>query len=197
MQKTMIILAGVALLVVGSQVWTTLSTRGTPQQPYSVLHTIGNIEVRRYPEAVAASVRRQGGTYKEVANPGFRTLANYIFGGNEAGKQIAMTAPVHMEMGADSSRMRFIMPEGLTLDSLPSPQDGSITLDRLPEETLAVLRFGGFANEERIAQHCEQLLTELRSAGVEPIGPLRFMGYDPPWQLVARRNEVAVPVRWL
>lgn len=192
----MVILAGITLLLVGSQVWATLSTRGTPQQPYTVLRTIGDIEVRRYPEALAASVRRQGGTYNEVANPGFRTLANYIFGGNEGGKRIAMTAPVHMEMGPDSSRMRFIMPEGLTMDSLPAPQDGSVTLDRLPEETVAVIRFGGFANEARIAEHGEQLLNELGSAGIEPIGPLRFMGYDPPWQLVARRNEVAVPVRW-
>lgn len=196
MGKPMIILAGITLLFVGSQVWTTLGTRGTPQQPYSVLRTFGAIEVRSYPEALAASVQRQGGTYKEVANPGFRTLATYIFGGNKGVKRIAMTAPVHMELRPDSSRMRFILPEGLTMDSLPSPQDGSIRLERLPEETVAVLRFGGFANEQRIAEHDERLLRRLGSAGIEPAGPLRFMGYDPPWQLVARRNEVAVPVRW-
>ena len=62
---------------------------------------------------------------------GFRSLAGYIFGGNEGGKKIAMTAPVHMEMGADSSRMRFVMPSDLTMDSLPEPNDANVKLSQL------------------------------------------------------------------
>ena len=107
-----------------------------------------------------------------------------------------MTAPVHMEMGADSSRMRFVMPEGLTMDSLPAPDDPDVRLERVPEEVVAVLRFGGFANDERIAERTEELLSLVEAAGLEAAGPVRFMGYDPPWQLVARRNEVVVALRW-
>ncbi len=192
----MYVLIGLVAAFVGLQAYTTMSTKGTPQQPYTVLKTIGDMEVRRYPEALTASVLKPGTTFKDVSNSGFRSLAGYIFGGNADEKKIAMTAPVHMEMGADSSRMRFVMPEGLTMDSLPTPNDPDVKLERVPEEVLAVLRFGGFTNDERVAEHSEELLQQVKAAGLEPIGPVRYRGYDPPWQMVARRNEVVVAVRW-
>lgn len=192
----MYIVLGLVVVFFGFQAYTTMSTKGTPQQPYSVLRTIGDMEVRRYPEALTASVQRSGTTYKEISSPGFRSLAVYIFGGNEGGKKIAMTAPVHMELGADSSRMSFVMPADLTMDSLPRPNDPNVHLQRVPEEVVAVLRFGGFSKDEKIAAHAAELLQQVSAAGLEPIGPVRFLGYDPPWQLLARRNEVVVAVRW-
>lgn len=197
MRKAMYIVAGLVLVFVGFQVYTTMSTKGTPQQPYAVLKTIGGMEIRRYPEALTATVLRPGGTYKEISNSGFRSLAGYIFGGNEGGKKIAMTAPVHMEMGADSSRMRFVMPADLTMDSLPRPNDPNVQLQRVPEEVVAVLRFGGFSDDTKIEAHAAELLQQVQAAGLEAIGLVRFFGYDPPWQLVARRNEVVVAVRWM
>lgn len=196
-RKAMYVLIGLLVAFVGVQAYTTMSTKGTPQQPYTVLKNIGDLEVRRYPEALTASVLKPGTTYKEVSNSGFRSLAGYIFGGNTEEKKIAMTAPVHMEMGADSSRMRFVMPEGLTMDSLPVPTDPEVELERVPEEVVAVLRFGGFSNDEKMAKHAEDLLRQVNAAGLESIGPVRFLGYDPPWQLVARRNEVVVALRWV
>ena len=195
-RKAMYVLIGLIVAFVGVQAYTTMSTKGTPQQPYTVLKTIGDLEVRRYPEALTASVLKPGTTYKEVSNSGFRSLAGYIFGGNAEEKKIAMTAPVHMEVGADSSRMRFVMPEGLTMDSLPTPNDPNVKLERVPEEVLAVLRFGGFSSDEKIALHAEILLGQVNAAGLQTIGAVRYLGYDPPWQLVARRNEVVVAVRW-
>jgi hypothetical protein len=192
----MYIVVGLVVVFVGLQAWTTMSTKGTPQQPYTVLATSGDVEIRHYPEALSAFVVRSGGAYRDVANTGFRSLAGYIFGGNAEGRQIAMTAPVHMEMGADSSRMRFIMPEGLTMDSLPTPNDPGVKLERMPAETVAVLQFGGFANDEAIAKHAQELLEQVKAAGVEPLGAVRFLGYDPPWQLAGRRNEVIVAVKW-
>jgi hypothetical protein len=195
MRILMYILAGIVVVFLGVQVWTTMSTKGTPQQPYTVIKTIGEVEVRRYPEALTATVVRPGGTYKEVSGSGFRSLAGYIFGGNAGEKKIAMTAPVHMEMGADSSRMRFVMPEGLTMDSLPAPNDPNVKLERVPAELVAALRFGGFAGDERIAEKTAELIDALQAAGLEPVGPVRFLGYDPPWQLIARRNEVVVAIK--
>ena len=196
MRTIMFIIAGIALAFVGLQVWSTVSTKGTPQQPYEVIERRGELEVRRYPEALSAMVERSGATYKEVANSGFRSLAGYIFGGNEGERKIAMTAPVHMELGPDRSTMRFIMPEGLTMDSLPRPNDPDVLLERMPEEVVAALRFSGFAGDERIREHADRLLSLLAEAGLEPMGTVRFLGYDPPWQLAARRNEVVVAVRW-
>lgn len=192
----MFVIIGLVAAFLGVQAYTTISTKGTPQQPYTVLKTIGDLEVRRYPEALSAAVDRPGATYKEVSSAGFRSLAGYIFGGNAGGKQIAMTAPVHMEFGEEGSRMRFIMPEGLTMDSLPSPDDPGVLLERMPEEVVAVLRFGGFASDERIGEWSAKLIKDVAKAGLQPAGPVRFLGYDPPWQMVARRNEVVVAVNW-
>ncbi|WKZ65056.1 MAG: heme-binding protein [Flavobacteriales bacterium] len=196
MRKLMYIVIGAVVLFAGLQAWTVAGTKRTPQQPYTVLRTIGALEVRHYPAALAAETVRPGGTYKQVANPSFRTLAGYIFGGNADGASIAMTAPVHMQLDPDSARMRFIMPEGLSMDSLPAPNDRAVQLRNVPEEVVAVLRFGGFADEARITGMTGELLRSTAAAGLVPIGPARFLGYDPPWQLVARRNEVAVPVSW-
>ena len=196
MRILMYILIGIAVVFVGLQTYTTISTKGTPQQAYTVLKKIGDLEVRHYPEALTATVVQSAETYKETSSSGFRTLAGYIFGGNEAEQKIAMTAPVHMEMGADSSRMRFVMPDGMDWNNMPTPNDPNVKLERLPQEVLVALRFGGFADDQVIAEQSERLLVMLAEAGLEPIGPVRFLGYDPPWQLVARRNEVVVSVRW-
>ncbi len=193
----MYVLIGLFVAFVGIQAYTAIGTKGTPQQPYRVLRTIGDLEVRHYPEALMASVLKPGNAYKEVSNSGFRSLAGYIFGGNAEEKKIAMTAPVHMEMGADSSRVSFVMPEGYTMESLPTPDDPNVHVERVPEVVVAVLRFGGFSNDEKMAQHADELLQQVKAAGLESIGPVGFMGYDPPWQLVARRNEVVVAVRWV
>ena len=157
MRKAMYIIGGLVFLFIAFQTYITVGTKGTPQQPYAVLKTIGEMEVRRYPEALTATVLRPGGTYKEISNSGFRSLAGYIFGGNEGGKKIAMTAPVHMEMEADSSRMSFVMPADLTMDSLPRPNDPNVQLQRVPEEVVAVLRFGGFSNDSKIAAQAGEL----------------------------------------
>lgn len=190
----MYILAGIAVLLIGIQVVATMSTQGTEQQPYTVVRTIGELEVRRYPEALSATVLRAGGTYKEISNPGFRSLAGYIFGGNADEMKIAMTSPVHMEMGADSSRMRFVLPAAMTMDELPAPNNSDVHLERMPEELVAVLRFGGRANDDLITENSTRLLEAVRAAGLQPNGKVRFLGYDPPWQLLGRRNEVAVAI---
>ena len=107
-----------------------------------------------------------------------------------------MTAPVHMEMGTDSSRMRFVMPEDVDRNNMPVPNDPNVKLERLPEEVVAALRFSGFASDEVIGEWTTRLLDEVAKAGLEPMGPVRFLGYEPAWQLVARRNEVVVAVSW-
>lgn len=193
---TMYILMGIAVLFIGFEAYTTVSTNLTQQQPYTVLRSTEDLEIRRYPEALIATVVRPGGAYSQVSNSGFRQLAGYIFGGNEGGQKIAMTAPVHMELGTDSARMSFVMPEELSMDSLPRPNDPDVRLQKAPEEVVAALRFGGFTSEEKIQEYSAQLLEELVRQGLTANGPVRYLGYNPPWQLVGRRNEVIVAIAW-
>lgn len=192
----MYILIGIAVLFVGVEAYTSVRSKSTEQQAYFVLRSIDDLEIRQYPEALVATVVRPGGVYDEVSSGGSRQLAGYIFGGNEEGQKIAMTAPVHMELGQDSSRMSFVMPKGLSLDGMPRPNDPHVQLQKAPEEVVAALRFAGFASEKVIQERSAQLLDALDRHGLTAMGPVRYLGYDPPWQLVGRRNEVIVAIRW-
>ena len=64
------------------------------------------------------------------------------------------------------------------------------------DQFTAVLRFGGFLNDEVMADKRQQLLEALKTEGLLAIGDVSYLGYNPPWQLVGRRNEVLVPVQW-
>ena len=66
----------------------------TQHQPYQRISQDANIEFRYYPAATFARVHVQG---PNLLNTGFRHLANYIFGGNQANQSIAMTIPVVLE----------------------------------------------------------------------------------------------------
>ena len=36
----------------------------------------------------------------------------------------------------------------------------------------------------------------LRSKGITQLGPVKYLGYDAPYKLVGRRNEVVAEIRW-
>lgn len=165
-------------------------------QRYTVLESHGNIEIRHYPEAVLATFRSAGSDYSSVANGSFRRLANYIFGGNQRGESIAMTAPVHMQMGDKGSEMAFVMPASYTMESLPRPNDPSVTLVKSSEETVASIRFGGWASDEKLADEAAQLATWLSERGIRITGPWRYLGYNAPWKVMGRRNEVIFPIEF-
>jgi hypothetical protein len=169
---------------------------GTEEQAYTVVERFGALEVRHYPQVLMASVEVPDTAYQSASGTGFRRLAGYIFGDNDAGEKIAMTAPVHM--GTDEGRMRmsFVMPAERSKEPMPTPMDGGVKLHMADEEHLAVLRFGGFMRDGSMEDMRRKLLAEVERHGLETIGMVRFMGYDPPWQMIGRRNEVVVAVRW-
>lgn len=196
MRITFIALLVVAALFIVLQAFTAVSTARTEQQPYTVVERQGAFELRHYPAALLASVETPDTSYRSAADRSFRRLAGYIFGGNNGKRSIAMTAPVHMERGPRGSRMSFVMPAGMSADSLPTPDDPGVILASLGEAHMATLRFGGYADEATLRVKEAELIAACAERGLQVLGPVRFLGYDPPWQLVGRRNEVAVPVQW-
>ncbi|MBK9760206.1 MAG: heme-binding protein [Flavobacteriales bacterium] len=183
-------------LFMGFQVYTTMSTARTEQQAYIVVEQLGVLEIRHYPQALMATVVLSDTTYHDGSNNGFRRLAGYIFGGNERDEKIAMTAPVRMEKNNGGMRMSFVMPAGRDPSNLPVPQDPGVMIAPNEDQFTAVLRFGGFLNDEVMADKRQQLLEALKTEGLLAIGDVSYLGYNPPWQLVGRRNEVLVPVQW-
>ncbi|MEZ0340135.1 heme-binding protein [Mycobacterium sp. pV006] len=181
---------------------------GTEEPRFTVLDTVDRdgvrIEIRRYADRIAAetTVSADEDTARTI---GFRRLANYIFGGNDGGNRIAMTAPVTQRSGqkiamtapvtqqADGgpSTIRFFMPSKWTMDTLPTPDDERVTLVEVPGETVAVLRFTGDRSPAEVARRSNQLREALRGSGYELTGEPMAWFYDPPFTLpFRRRNEV-------
>ena len=101
---------------------------------YRVEERIGEIELRRYePYLVAETLVR--GSLERAGTGGFRLLAGYIFGGNQTtagdSTKIAMTTPVTQDRVGDEYRVRFMMPNRYTGDSLPTPNDPRVTIAEL------------------------------------------------------------------
>ena len=181
---------------------------GTEEPRYTSEKVVG-LEIRSYGPRIAAETTVFGDEDKALSD-GFRRLAGYIFGGNhgnakiamtapvarQSGQKIAMTAPVSKTSGADGgSVVRFFMPAGWTMDTLPEPNDDEVGLVTVPAETVAVLRFTGDRGSAAVAARTTELLDALKDTAFEPTGTPVGWFYDPPWTLpFRRRNEVAVPV---
>ena len=89
--------------------------------------------------------------------------------------------------------IRFYMPSKWSLDTLPEPEDGSVTVVEIPGERYAVLSFTGDRSPAVIAAKSAELLAELEGSEVRPDGEPIAWFYDPPWTVpFLRRNEVAV-----
>jgi hypothetical protein len=101
-----------------------------------------------------------------------------------------MTSPVVMEMG-DKSTLEFVMPSKYRLEDLPKPLSDSVKIMEVAPRVLAVLRFGGFSSDKKIARYGKQLQEVLNSKQVKTRGNLLYMGYNAPWDVIGRRNEVA------
>jgi hypothetical protein len=185
----------------------------TPEPSYTRVSATGGIEVRDYAPQIIAEVVVRGGR-GEAASRGFRPLANFIFGANaprakiamtapvtqspvgqKQGEKIAMTAPVLQTREGEPWRVGFIMPEGYTMETLPRPNDPNVRLREEPARRMAVIRFSGFAPEDRLDRQSEALERAVAAQGLRPVGAPIYAFYDPPWTPPwMRRNEIMVEV---
>ena len=175
---------------------TTIMASSIEKQKYRLVHAGNDFEIRYYPPAMLATVSSAANSYRQISTPGFRTLAGFIFGGNESNSKIAMTSPVHMDINDSASTMSFVMPSKYNEQSLPSPKDPRVKLEKSQAEYVAVLSFGGYANDEKIARYSGKLQTALENKGISYYGNFRFLGYNPPFQFIGRKNEIIVSVHW-
>ena len=191
MKAIFILATVVVLLLVISQSFVLFSVAKIEQHPYEVLKVYDDFEVRKYDSALFSSVILKDKSYEATSKSGFRVLAGYIFGGNEAGKTIAMTSPVEMELG-DRTKMSFMVPSKYTEKDLPKPKNSQIFFERKEGAIMAAIRFGGWANDERIEKYKMKLIQLLEKQEIRHAGKFSYLGYNPPYALVARRNELVV-----
>jgi hypothetical protein len=97
-----------------------------------------------------------------------------------------------MNIGDSNSTMGFVMPSVYNQNNLPKPNDADVAIKTIEAEYVAAIRFGGFATLTSISRHEKILETALKKKGLSYSGNFRFLGYNSPFQLFGRRNEVIV-----
>ncbi len=195
MSKLLWIVGIVVVLITVVILVASFSNKGIETPEYEVLKKFGDVEIRKYPNMLVAKTALSNNSFENAGSNGFRTIANYIFGGNEGNQKIAMTAPVVMSMG-DSASMYFVMPKQYAKDQLPKPIGNNVSIVEESAKVLAVLQYGGFSSDKDIKKNCEILQQELTKQNVSTKGSFMYMGYNAPWDVVNRRNEVAIEVKW-
>lgn len=190
--KTLLIVGAILLLILFiTQSFVSRSSKKTETHAYTVLKVYEGFEIRKYQPALFSGVKLSGKTYKESSSSGFRILAGYIFGNNEKNEKIAMTTPVVMQLG-DTVKMYFKVPDGYTKEELPQPSNNKILFENQAEKVMAVVRFSGWADDENIKLYTEQLKAALAKENIPHNNTFCFLGYNPPYELLNRRNEIAV-----
>jgi len=196
MKVLIIFVIVIILLIIILQSFTMISTNKTEEQKHSLVRKYKDFEIRFYPSATFATINSNAKTYRELSSPGFQRLAGYIFGGNEANTKISMTSPVQMDINDTGSTMSFVMPSAYSKENLPKPNDPNVQIKTSADEYLAVIRFGGYASDKDLKFYSEKLQNLLKENGIATLGNYRFMGYNPPYQFIGRKNEIVVSVEW-
>ncbi len=173
-----------------------MASNKTEKQKYTVIQKDKDFEIRFYPSATLATIESRATNYRDLSSPGFRKLAGYIFGNNESSAQISMTTPVHMDVNDTLSTMSFVMPSSYNPQNLPKPNDAGVKIIQIADEYVATIRFGGYVNDNNLKFYTEKLKNILIQKGIKSTGHFRFLGYNPPYQFIGRRNEIIVSVEW-
>ena len=165
---------------------------------FAVLHSTDDYEVRAYAPYIVAEVDVTG-DMNRAGNSAFRVLAGYIFGQNEPGATMEMTAPVASEPLPDGSAYTyaFVMERKYDMDSLPKPLDSRIRLVEKSARVMAVRRYSGSWNAARDSQQRATLIAALEADEIAMKSKPIMARYDSPWTPgFMRRNEVMIEIDW-
>lgn len=191
MKIILIVLTLLILAFIAIQLFAMRSQSGIETYPYTVDKKYDAFEVRSYEASLFTSVNLTNTGYKETSSKGFSILAGYIFGGNETNEKIAMTSPVSMSLD-DSMTMMFMVPKAKRKENLPQPNQASIEFKEEPAKKMAAITFGGWADDEKIAEYKAKLQSALDAEGIVYTNRFYFFGYNAPYEMLNRKNEVVV-----
>jgi hypothetical protein len=163
------------------------------EPPYDLLYEIDRVEIRRYEPSIQAVTTLEGSSY---TTQGFRRLADFIFGGNDTGQSISMTAPVQETLGQGRPEMAFTMPSEYSIETLPQPRDEQVRLVERPARTVAVIAFSGWATRGKVDRYTRKLTKLLSEENLAAVSSPSLNQYNPPWTPpFLRRNEISIEVQ--
>jgi hypothetical protein len=102
-----------------------------------------------------------------------------------------MTSPVAMSL-EDKMIMSFLVPQGFTKDNLPKPNNDNIEFLQVPEKKMAAITFGGWVNDDKIEKYKGCLIELLAKNKIKHTNNFSVLGYNPPYELFFRKNEIVV-----
>ena len=192
----------------------TLPAVALEKPEYEVLYQDGKIEYRLYqPYIVAQTNVSVEDEYNGASNEGFRRLFKYITGANNtdidiamtapvqmnmdnAGEKIAMTAPVQQKSNGDFLQVAFMLPSKFNMDTAPAPTDERVFIREIPARIMAVIRYSGRWTDRNRAKYEKRLRENLQSHGIDTVSGAETAAYNPPFTPpFLRRNEIMLEVR--
>ena len=194
MKIVLIVLGVLFIAFVVIQLFAIWSQRNIETYSYVLNKKYSTFEIRKYEETLFTSVKLSTSGYKNSSSKGFSILAGYIFGGNERNEKISMTSPVTMSL-EDSMTMMFMVPKELKKEKLPKPNQSLIEFKEEPAKIVAAISFNGWANDEKIEKYKQKLKSALDAEGIAYTNRFYFLGYNAPYEVFNRKNEVIVELQ--
>ena len=150
-------------------------------------------EIRDYPELVLVETPTK--PERNGRDGSFGRLFKFITGKNVTGAKIPMTTPVLFRGGDGDERMSFVLPAGMTSQSVPPPSDQLLRVSERTKGTYAVMPIGTQRDRPYLEGRAQKLRAALSESNWKPSGPPEFAYYDPPWiPAWFCRNECLIPL---
>ncbi|XP_076032768.1 heme-binding protein 2-like [Oratosquilla oratoria] len=160
------------------------------EPPYTVTEFNSEFQVRQYPKLkwVCTEVGD-----KEDDSSSFFRLFDYINGNNKEGVKIEMTVPVTTEYNLKTSAktMCFYIGQRHQSDP-PKPENKKVFIEKRPKLNIITRAVGGYFRSDSDWLDEAKKLRKLAKQNDQDFdkSPMYWAGYDAPFKLWFRRNEV-------
>jgi hypothetical protein len=168
-----------------------------------------SVETRQYGLYSWTSTELEGMDLNQAANDGFMRLFDYIGGDNVDGTPVDMAAPVLNKITPGQGpacnstfKVSFFVPmayQGEDTPNPPAPSSALVFHEEIEAMEVAVLEFAGTDKQENVLRHAAKLSAMVENADdmtrVGDDGSFFFAGYDPPFRVTDRHNEIWIPVK--
>jgi hypothetical protein len=160
---------------------------------YEVMEKYDEFEIRAYEAASFCSITIGKASTFEDSQKSFRSIAQYLLGDNRSNQRIGMTKPVQLGMG-DSIEVALKVPNHMQLQQMPKAENPCIQCFHEQERIMAVIRFNGWMSQRKFEKYASRLKEQLDKHNIQTFGDFIYHGYNPPYELLNRRNEILIAI---